>query len=91
MKIKTLAHSIWGRVSFTLLLSFLVLSQTANADVTNCNTEKREDIDKREDKEIDKKQEKKQKLEQMFEAFWALYPKKINKRQESTLRGSVSN
>lgn len=36
MKIKTLAHSIWGRVSFTLLLSFLVLSQTANADVTNC-------------------------------------------------------
>ena len=31
--------------------------------------------------EIDKKQEKKQKLEQMFEAFWVLYPKKINKRQ----------
>lgn len=51
------------------------------ADVTNCYTEKREDIDKREDKEIDKKQEKKQKLEQMFEAFWVLYPKKINKRQ----------
>ncbi|MBS7411054.1 MAG: hypothetical protein KIG59_08875, partial [Muribaculaceae bacterium] len=37
MKIKTLAHSIWGRVSFTLLLSFLVLSQTANAAVTNCS------------------------------------------------------
>lgn len=51
------------------------------ADVTSCYTEKREDIDKREDKEIDKKQEKKQKLEQMFEAFWVLYPKKINKRQ----------
>lgn len=51
------------------------------ADVTSCYTEKREDIDKREDKEIDKKQEKKQKLEQMFEVFWGLYPKKINKRQ----------
>lgn len=52
-----------------------------NTVVTKCNTEKREDIDKREDKEIDKKQEKKQKLEQMFEVFWGLYPKKINKRQ----------
>ena len=51
------------------------------ADVASCYTEKREDIDKREDIEIDKKQEKKQKLEQMFEAFWVLYPKKINKRQ----------
>lgn len=51
------------------------------ADVTNCYTEKREDIDKSKDIEIDKKQEKKQKFEQMFEAFWAIYPKKINKRQ----------
>lgn len=37
MKIKTLAHSIWGGVNFTLLLSFLLLSQTANAAVTNCS------------------------------------------------------
>ena len=40
------------------------------------------DIELELDKEIkiDKKQEKKQKLEQMFEAFWSLYPKKINKK-----------
>ena len=40
------------------------------------------DIELELDKEIkiDKKQEKKQKLEQMFEVFWGLYPKKIDKK-----------
>lgn len=41
-----------------------------NTDVTNCNTEKREEIEKREDKR-----------EEMFEAFWNLYPKKLNRKQ----------